>query len=69
MRHLIVVGALALVLPTPAAAGSLPLVGYWPMSEGQGQVVHDLSGMVNNGVLGASTAVESWDPSWNRAGL
>jgi Concanavalin A-like lectin/glucanases superfamily len=69
MRHLIVVSALALVLAAPAAAGSLPLVGYWPMFEGQGQVVHDLSGMGNNGVLGASTAVESSDPSWIRGGL
>ena len=69
MRHLIVVSALALVLAAPAAAGSLPLVGYWPMYEGQGQIVHDLSGMGNNGVLGASAAAEPSDPTWIRGGL
>jgi len=69
MKHLIVVTALALVLAAPAAAGSLPLVGYWPMFEGQGQVVHDLSGMGNNGVLGTSTAAEGADPTWIRGGL
>jgi hypothetical protein len=53
----------------PAAAGAWSLVAYWPMNEGSGQVVHDLSGNGNNGVLGGSAAVEASDPSWIHGGL
>jgi len=55
-----------LVFAAPASAG---IVGYWPMIEGSGQVVHDFSGHGNNGVLGTSKAVEPSDPTWLRDGL
>ena len=69
-RLIVVVLALAAVVVVPSAsAGSLPLVGWWPMFEGQGQIVHDLSGMGNSGVLGSTAAVEPSDPTWFRSGI
>jgi hypothetical protein len=62
------VAVLAAVAGTARAAAS-PLVGYWPMIEGRGQIVHDFSGNGNNGVLGSSSAVEPSDPTWIRGGL
>lgn len=59
--------ALAFTAGTASAAG--PLVGYWPMIEGHGQIVHDFSGNGNNGVRGSSTAVEPSDPTWISGGL
>jgi hypothetical protein len=60
--------AAAITLSIPAAANaaplSLPLVGWWPMNEGSGQVVHDWSGQGNNGYLGTTPGVDSSDPSW-----
>ena len=41
-------------LPATAGATGFPLVGWWPMNEGSGQVVHDCSGHGNNGTLGNS---------------
>ena len=38
------------------------LVGYWDMEEGNGQFVQDKSGNGNDGVLGASSSVDSADP-------
>lgn len=58
----------ACALPASGAA-AVPLVGYWPMIEGSGQIVHDFSGHGNNGVLGSSTAVEPSDPTWIKGGL
>jgi hypothetical protein len=52
------------VLPAAAQAQSFPLVGWWPMNEGSGQVVHDWSFHGNNGTLGDSPAADSHDPSW-----
>jgi hypothetical protein len=72
MKKLTLVAALAglaLVLVAPAGAGPLPLVGYWPMIEGSGQIVHDFSGNGNNGVLGTSAGPDASDPSWIRGGL
>jgi hypothetical protein len=40
------------------------LVAYWNFNEGSGQIVHDLTSNQINGVLGWSTAVETYDPSW-----
>ena len=51
-------------LPAAAGADSFPLVGWWPMNEGSGQVVRDGSGHGNNGTLGNSPGVDSQDPSW-----
>ncbi|HEY1365646.1 MAG TPA: LamG domain-containing protein [Gaiellaceae bacterium] len=66
---------LALVLAATTAAGVLaasasaasPLVGYWPLIEGSGQVVHDLSGNGNNGQLGSTAGVDANDPTWVRS--
>lgn len=55
--------ALALV-PAAAQADSFPLVGWWPMNEGSGQVVHDWSFHGNNGMLGDSPTADAHDPSW-----
>ena len=69
MRVFLAALVLTLVCAAPAAASGLPLVGYWPMIEGSGQIVHDFSGHGNNGVLGTSTAIEPSDPTWIRGGL
>ena len=53
-------------LPSAASAADFPLVGWWPMNEGSGQVVRDWSGHGNNGVLGNSPGVDSQDPTWIR---
>ena len=68
-RLAIALVGLTLAFAAPAAAVTLPLVGYWPMFERQGQVVHDLSGKGNNGILGTSSAAEAADPTWIRGGL
>ena len=60
------IGALALALPSAASsAGPLDvLAGWWPMYEGSGQVVHDLSGNGNHGTLGATAGKDDSDPTW-----
>jgi hypothetical protein len=69
-RHLaraLATGAVALacaLLPAAAQADTFPLVGWWPMNEGSGQVVHDWSFHGNNGMLGDSPAADVHDPSW-----
>lgn len=40
------------------------LVGYFPMTEGNGQMIYDLSSTGNNGTLGADGSVEVADPIW-----
>jgi hypothetical protein len=61
-----------------AAAGAAPvasagildsLSGWWPMYEGRGQVVHDLSGNGNHGVLGSTSGADDNDPTWIRGWL
>ena len=57
--RLFAVGALAAGLAVPATASAGPLdsvQGWWPMYEGSGQTVHDLSGHGNNGTLGSNAA-------------
>jgi hypothetical protein len=62
--------AAGLAVPATASAGLLDSVsGWWPMYEGSGQTVHDLSGHGNNGTLGSSQAVESNDPTWIKGWL
>jgi hypothetical protein len=53
----------------PVAGAAPRLLAWWPMFEGQGQIVHDLSGNGNNGVLGSTTAVEASDPTWFHGGV
>jgi hypothetical protein len=55
--------AVLLALPGTAAASS-PLAGYWPMYEGKGQVVHDISGNHNDGRLGSSRSTDGRDADW-----
>lgn len=40
------------------------LVAYWPLDEGRGQLVHDMTSNKNNGQLGNSLSLESSDPIW-----
>jgi hypothetical protein len=61
------VGALAVGLAAPASANAGvfdSVAGWWPMYEGSGQTVHDLSGKGNNGTLGSTAGVDANDPSW-----
>jgi hypothetical protein len=51
-------------LPATAGADGFPLVGWWPMNEGSGQVVRDWSGHGNNGQLGSTAGADANDPSW-----
>src|SRR4051794_18330739 len=65
-------GALAvgLAVPATASAGVLDSVAaWWPMYEGSGQVVHDLSGHGNHGTLGSTAGVDDHDPSWIKGWL
>lgn len=39
------------------------LVGYWPLTDCEGQTVTDYSSTANSGVLGTNSSVESKDPS------
>jgi CubicO group peptidase (beta-lactamase class C family) len=58
--------------PTEVAArtagqdpGSMPgLVAFWPLNDGGGQAVRDVSTSGNQGTLGLTTAVETVDPVW-----
>jgi hypothetical protein len=70
--RMLAVGALAagLAVPATASAGVLDSVsGWWPMYEGSGQTVHDLSGKGNNGTLGSTPGVDANDPTWIRGFL
>ena len=66
------VGVLAAGIAAPASANAGVLdsvAGWWPMYEGSGQVVHDLSGHGNNGMLGTTPGVDANDPTWIRGFL
>jgi hypothetical protein len=57
--------AAGLAVPATASAGVLDSVsGWWPMYEGSGQLVHDLSGKGNHGTLGSTAGVDANDPTW-----
>src|SRR4051794_30210620 len=59
--------AVGLTVPASASAGVLDSVtGWWPMYEGSGQVVHDLSGNGDNGMLGTTPGPDANDPTWIR---
>jgi len=64
-RSALVLAVLLLVaLPGTATADVWPLSGYWPMYEGRGQVVHDISGNGNHGRLGSSRSTDGRDADW-----
>ena len=46
------------------ASADSGLVGYWRLSERQGQSVQDLSVYQNHGILGSTPGVDSHDPQW-----
>jgi Concanavalin A-like lectin/glucanases superfamily len=64
MRVSLAVFVTAAVLLLPASAVASPLAGYWPMHEGKGQVVHDISGNGNHGRLGSSRSTDGRDADW-----
>jgi hypothetical protein len=58
--------AALLVGATPAAAFEWPLRAYWPLYEGGGQAIHDISGSGNTGRLGRTRAPDGRDAEWVR---
>jgi hypothetical protein len=58
------VAALAAAMAGTASSGVPHLAGYWPMNEGRGQVVRDLSGNGLTGRLGSTTGADANDPTW-----
>jgi Concanavalin A-like lectin/glucanases superfamily len=66
LRTALAAAAILFALPAAANAASFsfPLVGWWPMNEGSGQVIRDWSGQRNNGYLGTTPNVDSSDPTW-----
>jgi hypothetical protein len=71
-RRLAAVGAafiLSLLVPSAARADGFPLVGWWPMNEGSGQIVRDWSGHGNTGYLGSTSGTDANDPTWVRGVL
>lgn len=46
------------------AGDELGLVGYWDFDEGVGQIVYDLSGNGNDGLLGSTPDADASDPAW-----
>jgi hypothetical protein len=70
--RLLAAGALAAGLMAPASANAGvfdSVVGWWPMYEGSGQTVHDLSGHGNTGTLGSTPAADDNDPTWIKGWL
>lgn len=62
--------AAGLAVPATASAGVLDSVsGWWPMYEGSGQTVRDLSGKGNHGTLGSTPGVDANDPTWIKGWL
>jgi hypothetical protein len=63
-----IAGVAVLVAAAPAGASQRswepPLVGYWPLNEGRGQVARDWSGYGNHGQLGSTPGVDANDPTW-----
>lgn len=56
--------AAPLLLSASPAAASDRVGALWPLDEGRGQQVRDVSGNANHGTLGPTTAFESSDPTW-----
>lgn len=61
--------AIVIALAAPAAAPAAaewPLHAYWPLMEGRGQKIYDISGRGNHGVLGRLPGADVRDPGWIR---
>jgi hypothetical protein len=52
------------VTAAPAGAQGNPIMAAWPIDEGAGQGLRDVSGHDNRGVLGGSSAADAGDPAW-----
>jgi hypothetical protein len=63
-RVALVTATLVLAITASASAAASPLRGYWPFSEGSGQVVRDLSPYRNDGRLGRTTGADASDGTW-----
>jgi Concanavalin A-like lectin/glucanases superfamily len=57
--------AIAFAVPT-AASAEWPLQGYWPMLEGKGQKIYDISLRGNHGTFGRLPGADARDPEWIR---
>ncbi len=55
-----------MVAPSSASAAEWPLQGYWPLFEGSGQRITDISGRGNHGTLGRLQGADPRDPQWIR---
>jgi hypothetical protein len=65
--RLIVAASLAVLIHTsPAAASEWPLRGYWPLLEGEGQTISDISGHGHHGKLGRTNGPDGRDAEWIR---
>jgi len=62
----LVAAALGLFLSAVPAASAedYPIAAAWPIDEGSGQLVRDISGRKNHGVLGSATTADANDPAW-----
>ena len=62
------IAAFAAILITAPSAGAAafewPLQGYWPLLEGRGQTIYDISGRGNHGRLGTTTKPDASDAEW-----
>jgi hypothetical protein len=58
--------AFLLSVPTASAAGEWPLRGYWPLLEGKGQRIYDISLQGHHGTLGRTNKVDGRDAQWIR---
>ena len=63
---MLVVVAAATAVPGSAIAAEWPLHAYWPLLEGRGQTVYDISGRGNHGTLGRLDTADRRDPLWIR---
>jgi hypothetical protein len=63
----VVAAAAFLVSSSPAsAAGEWPLRGYWPLLEGRGQKIYDISLQGHHGTLGKTSKPDARDAQWIR---
>ena len=51
-------------LSTHLTGSEADLIGYWPLDEGSGQVVHDRTSNGDNGILGTTPTSDAADPDW-----
>ncbi len=66
--RLLLLAAVILGIAAPAASAAIawPLKGYWPMQDGRGETVRDISGNGNHGQLGHTDTPDFREPEWVR---